>query len=774
MVRDLNNRASGTYTAVDGLPFDVERLKGLQDGELGLIAEGTACIRIGAGCYHPLKTFRELADVSSDVYLLFSVGESGESVAVSEAFLARVIIHRHNRSIGETTPAATSPLQSLFPENWSKKVDTRLVKGFAAHKARDILACITKVDLKGCVLVATHDARGLCYLGQRFTSDGYETYTVRQRPEENQPLDFAQVAKEFSIESDRCTHVGSHRTKDSGLGTDVSIVARALYGVDDIHTGGEGDTSSGALLATEWDCTNQPSSRALGLPPPPLCKSMLLVCADGCMSPTSDSSFGYSLRRDLAALDFMAESAGEGRTGSENTRPSTSDWCFGSAADSIGWNQRLRDLLSGADVGGGGYGTHTDKSAEEDKTIDGIQLAACMNSSTVTTSRREDRQRNDLDFSERLLQLLVTASTPSDAMDALTSAISAVDKGHILPVINMNNNTVIGRRIQEGVRAAQMQRSGNARIGEHATKGMDSIFSSKQKVSLASLELGLYKVQNDIVHWFQMEQGVTVEDLQWYINSPLSILAEGACTENDLSGAALTQRLMRLQALSSVVDVVLRAQSCGAQWQQIRALAKTALRTHRHGSPSGGHTFDSHAYPLAMPDAIPSHIRAQLGVTLPPLIWQVTTSTVNLTSNDKNNSKVHPGAKNSSSGPTSCGVVSISQSHMMVSAHEFLVPGKKSGCAGFSVENLPRDLVGRVSAAVQSIMKEFSKEEVNGALRSVLGVESVEELQNLSANVHDRESRRRAADVTLSQQIIFTCTKRVVRAPHNGRGAVAA
>jgi hypothetical protein len=558
-------------------PSLTDSLRSLEDGGVAVVEDpfdaatgDLLCIRAGPRTFHPLKACHLLGD---DVVFVSGLkGCSTPPVRDALASAVRAAALRRPRQCYVPPKGPLRGLANACPSLHSLLLDPSMLSAVAVERARMLLAAVAS-SLKSLPLIliacapedqptGREDGGSIVFLGQREGEEGsFYIYSVRSRSGLEESAENLRVAEE------ELSSVGG------------SLRARALFELwggssnegDGLLRGAVLDKSGSpfAHLASEWDVrTHRP--KALMAPPAGTCRSILLL---GGTAPLSSVSFG--LRGDLDALrDELRMS--EGR---KSAKP------LSAALPERQWQLELDILLSGSDRSGL------------------VDLEPHL-----PEGGGASELRSNLDFTERLWQsVLCHLTTPDQLTSAVRRVFSAVESGSFFPIIHEENRTAIGKHLAEGNRRSQAIRYGGN--GSHLEAGEEQRWLSCGEDILAHpvaacMDLGLRKLQGDLIHWFHMEAGVPPAELHWFT---------GAATEEPLR-----QRLHRLQLLVDALEAVTLAQNCGTPWQQARAVAGDALRAYSAVADDPDRLF--YVFAATLPEAIPAAARARLAS---PLFWEL-------------------------------------------------------------------------------------------------------------------------------------------------------
>lgn len=543
-------------------------------------------------------------------------------------------------------------LRAISPSAHSAVVDSSLLRAFTPTRARTVLAGLTPPPPLGggtrelptvvaavCVPPAGGD---LCFLGQRATSDGFSAFTVR---------------RESELEGDGGEEEGGALRIDELLcefGGHPRASARALYDLwgtsnGDLMGGGAQEAATAgpfARLATEWDCSSH-ATRALGSAPPPACSSLLLIGGECPLSAVS-----LALRGDI---DTLSAAAAVGHALTPQARRNAKG-PFGGGSGSVSdsaslesekqervqqWEEDLQVLLSGsenmaafatklsnapaADANGGDDGSERDET-ENHTAVQERKDGGGLGEEDIGSTRYEltGKLRGDLDFSERLWELAARAADVESVRLAVRSAFDAVGEGQIFPVISRDNKTATGSHIRDGVSMAREARryhdGSSAGIGAPRAEANakawrergSALLADTETLGKAFVELGVYKVTRDLLYWLEVHAGVLAADVDRVLPTAGVRPATGASSDSDGGN----RRLDRLLALADTLDLVALAQSYGAPWRQVRALAHSGLATLRRPSSSS----PSPVFALGLPKPIPPRARCKLAH---PVFWEL-------------------------------------------------------------------------------------------------------------------------------------------------------
>ncbi|CAM9686641.1 unnamed protein product [Chrysoparadoxa australica] len=122
-----------------------------------------------------------------------------------------------------------------------------------------------------------------------------------------------------------------------------------------------------------------------------------------------------------------------------------------------------------------------------------------------------------------------------------------------------------------------------------------------EKALPACLELGVFKISRDLLHWFELQVGVSSAELRHFL--------EGV---HNLNGGVETVHSLGL--VVDVVDVITLAMTCGAPWSAMRALAEAALHAFLPPAPGQNprHSLLSSVISVPLLESIPPVTRGRL------------------------------------------------------------------------------------------------------------------------------------------------------------------
>lgn len=501
------------------------------------------------------------------------------------------------------TTGPASHLRAICPSAHSAVVDGKLLRAFTATRARTILAGLSPLpagarELPTIVTGVADGPAGLCFLGQRAASEGLSVFFIRREFESDGGGGEELGAGNMALRIDDLMYE---------FGDRVQASARALYDLSGMSNGdmlGGGlqeDVGSNPLarLATEWDCSNH-ASRTLGSPPPPACSSLLLV--GGTCPP---SAVSLALRGDIDTLSTAAE---QGQAVPPGTRqkekgPFAVGGKGSASATTVGgdaeealltqqerarWKDDLQMLLSGSEnmaefagkprdgltEGGDGEARSTLGMSAEDETViqerndeDGVR-------GEKMDAGQGEKFRNDLDFSERWWELAARATDIGSVRSALSLAFDAVGRGNIFPVIRHDNQTAVGVHIREGValaRESSYHDTGSLGVGvvRDEVKAWrergSAMLVDTETLTGAFVELGIHKVQGDLLNWLEAYAGVLAADIDRTLPTFASEKNNNEGSEEGrttaMPSSTKDRRLDRLVTLADTLDLVTLAQS---------------------------------------------------------------------------------------------------------------------------------------------------------------------------------------------------------------------
>lgn len=687
---------------------------------------------------------------------------AGEATVAVRSALQRVIVRAplvmiHNPGPrGLATAAAVAAgggaggvpnLRAISPSAHSAVIDSNLLRAFTVTRARTILAGLSPPpaggggtrELPTVVAGVAGGPAGLCFLGQRATPEGYSSFSIRRESKSEgggQALRIDDLMDEYA-----------GRAQAS---------ARALY---DLWGTSNGDVLSAALqegakaspfarLATEWDCSSH-VTRTLGSAPPPACSSLLLI---GGECPTS--SVSLALRGDIETLSTAA-TTGRAQTpqsrrkakgpfggggGGGDTAASTSG-ASGDASpkaeeqERLRWDEDLQALLSGSENlaelaarrreahardgndGGSEDGSEAREVGEDTAVQERQDGGGLGEEDNVASGRQEEKFRGDLDFSERLWELAARAQDVESVRSVVSLAFDAVGEGQIFPVISRDNKTAAGSHIRDGVAMAR-----EARYHDGASVGVgvprdeakakawrergSAMLADTEALSRAFVELGVHKVTRDLLHGLEVHAGVLAAD----VDRVFPATNAGSDRPSSSDGAG-DRRLDRLLTLADTLDLVALAQSYGAPWRQVRALAHNGLTKLRRSSAAAGSSSPSSSsspspvFSLGLPKPIPSRARCKLAH---PVFWEL---------------YLEPARGGGVDDSTAAGSMATSametMSYTMATAGLFQLKGVDE----------PPVLSGGAARAAQGALRGVAEHLIPEVLSSVTGVESFAELK---------------------------------------------
>ncbi|CAM9924238.1 unnamed protein product [Laminaria digitata] len=632
----------------------IAALVSLEDGQVAVVGDLVA-IRAGPDTYHPIKALKGMAS-ESDVILLSCLTKApaaGEATSAVRSALQRVIVRAPSVMIHKDGPRGSTPgmataaagaaggpaahLRAMSPSAHSAVIDGKLLRAFSATRARAILAGLTPTplsagghrDLPTVVAGISAGPSGLCFLGQRASSEGYSSFSIRRECG-------AEVGEEAAT-TGQAIRIDKLMMHEYGGGGRAQASARALY---DLWGTANGDVLGGSLqeavdsspfarLATEWDCST-PASRTLGSAPPPACSSLLLI---GGKCPPS--ALSLALRGEIDTLTAAASAelvvpvpvaqrksmgpfgcVGEKKSVGVNDNSAAMGAAGDSSAstesevqDRVRWGEDLERLLNGSEnmaelaarskTEGQSKARDNDGSSEgggapheEDTAVQERKDGGGMGEEEIGPEQDQEGKtfRGDLDFSERLWELAARAADVKGVRAAVESAFHAVGEGSIFPVVSRDNQTAVGCHIREGVAIAREGRYHDARRSSAGGVGLARDDDEKAKAwrargsvilkdaeTLAEVffELGVYKVTRDLLHWLRTYAGVLSADIDRALpTSSYSSKSWGGNSSGEERtkappGSTTDRRIGRLVALADTLDLVALATSYGAPWRQL-------------------------------------------------------------------------------------------------------------------------------------------------------------------------------------------------------------
>ncbi|CAN0101839.1 unnamed protein product, partial [Scytosiphon promiscuus] len=164
-------RADGNVTL-----FDL--LGALEDGQVD-VAGDIVAIRAGPETYHPVKALKGMASDTDVIILscLIKAPAAGEATSAVRSALQSVIvrsppamIHGPGPGARATTAGGMDPnLRAISPSAHSAVVDSSLLRAFTPTRARTLPTVVAGV---------CGGPGGLCFLGQRATSEGFSAFSL--------------------------------------------------------------------------------------------------------------------------------------------------------------------------------------------------------------------------------------------------------------------------------------------------------------------------------------------------------------------------------------------------------------------------------------------------------------------------------------------------------------------------------------------------------------------------------------------------------------------
>lgn len=687
---------------------------------------------------------------------------------------------------------ATPSICAICPSAHAAIVDAKLLRAFPVTRARTILAGLSPLPTDGAPelptvvvgVAAGGGPPGLCFLGQRAASEGYSSFSVRR-----------EAGSEGGSAGGQALRIDDLMYEYGGR---VQASARALYDLWGTSNGdvlggclqeGVNKSSPFARLATEWDCASH-ATRTLGSPPPPACSSLLLV--GGACPP---SMAALALRGDIETLSVAAGVRLAGPTeGLMKAKGPFGGGAGGSSGDAAGisttaemkqemlrWEDDLQALLSGSEnmaelaarprVGQSGDGENeggdgsergegAQTKAEDDTAIQERKDGGGVPGDEELGAGPEEQAANyrgDLDFSERLWELAARASGADKVRSMISSAFDAVGEGHIFPVVSRYNQTAVGCHIRDGVAMAREARYHDARsvgVGVPVDEVKAKAWRERGSAMLADLEilaetfveLGVHKVTRDLLHWLEAHAGVLAAE----IDRALPASNDKGFNERDSAGeegrkaaippanppSSSDRRLDRLVTLADTLDLVALAQSYGAPWRQVRALAHGGLATlgRRVDAVSADGATPSSppspVFPLGLPKPIPPRARCKLAH---PVFWELL---------------LEPATRQGGAGEgAATGALGALEtiSYTLATAGLFQLKGVGE----------PPVLSRGAALAAQSALKGCPAHMIPEVLSSVAGVESLVELKR-----RQQERRIKGGAVTDDVTAVFVCEHR--------------
>eukprot|EP00903_Cladosiphon_okamuranus_P013670 g12731.t1 len=730
----------------------------------------------------------------SDIIILSCLTKApatAEATSAVRSALQRVIVRTPVATIRNSGPAggglttaasaggggAAAPnLRAILPSAYSAVVDDSLLRAFTVTRARTILAGLSSLpagcrarELPTVVAGIADSPAGLCFLGQRASSEGYSAFSVRRDSElEGGRAEVAEAAASAAV--------GQQALRIDDLirdyGGRARASARALYDLwgtsnGDLHGAAlqdGGASSPFARLATEWDCSTH-ATRTLGSPPPPACSCLLLI---GGACPPSPASL--ALR---ASVETLSAAAAVGQPTAppppQARRRAKGPFVGGDGGggdsspeaeqqERLRWREDLQALLSGSENmaelaarpgngarardGHGEDGLGARGAAEEEDTAvqerkDGGGLGE-EDPGCAGRQEPSEKLRGDLDFSERLWELAARATDVESVRSAVSSAFNAVGDGQIFPVISRDNKTAAGSHIRDGVALAREARyHDGTTMGGGVARPRDEVkakawrergsamLADTETLARAFVELGVRKLSRDLLHGLEVHAGVLEADVNRVVPTA------GSSSSTDVGGGG-DPRLDRLLTLADTLDLVALAQSYGAPWRQVRALALGGLATPRRSSSfsplaAGGQSSfsPSPVFCLGLPKPIPPRARCKLAH---PVFWEL---------------YLEPSTAAGVEGSTASGVETVS--YTIANASLFQLKGVDE----------PPVLLGEAARAAQAALRGVAEHLIPEVLSSVTGVESFGELKRRQLDL-----RAKGATTGGDAAVVFVCEHR--------------
>ncbi|CAM9404625.1 unnamed protein product [Pylaiella littoralis] len=779
----INSNRNEEAPVADGDAPLAALLGALEDGEVA-VAGDLVAIRAGPETYHPIKALKGMASERDVIILscLVKAPAAGETTAAVRSVLQRVIVRAplaviHNPGSGGLAAAgaaggagAVPNLRAISPSAHSAVIDNNLLRAFTATRARIILARLRPPaavgdgtrELPTVVAGAVGGLTGYCFLGQRQTPEGFSSFSIRRESESEgggQALRIDDLMREF--------------------GGPAHASVRALY---DLRETSNGDVLSAALeegakaspfarLATEWDCSGY-ATRTLGSPPPPVCSSLLLVGGE-CPS----STVSLAIRGDIETLSIAA-TTGQPQTpqaqriakgpfggGGGDTTASTSR-ASGDASpeveqqERLQWDEDLQALLSGSEnlaefaarprgahARDGGNSSQDESEAPEvgeDTAVQERQDGGGLgDEENVGSGRQEEKFRGDLDFSEKLWEVAARAHDVESVRSAVMLAFDAVGEGQLFPDISRDNNTAAGSHLRDGVAMAQEARyrdgaSVGAGVPRDEAKAKawrergSAMLADTETLSRAFVELGVHKVTRDLLHALDVRTGVLATD----VDGVLPAATTGTSSDRSSSGDGTgDRRLDRLLTLADTLDLVALAQSYGAPWKQVQALAYSGLATLRRfftaAVSSSSSSSPSPVFPVGLPNPIPPRARCKL---THPVFWEL---------------YLEPARSGGLDDPKAAGSIATSVIHTVSYTMA------TAGLLQLKGVDEPPMLSGGAARAALAALRGVGEHLIPEVLSSVAGVESFTELKR-----RQLELRAKGASAGGDATAVFVCEHR--------------
>ena len=710
---------------------------------------------------------------------------AGEATSAVRSALQRVIVRpppssMHNAGHVRTSPGTTRAagaragtmqhFRALFPSAHSSVVDGKFLRAFTALRARTILAGLTPLPAGGrrglpTIVAGVAGGRsGLCFLGQRASPAGFSVFSIK---------------REFELESagdgsvGQSIKIGELMHEHERLGQASACALYDLWGTSNSDVLGgcsrDGAELMGPLahLATSWDCSSH-ATRTLGSPPPPACSSLLLV--GGQHAPRVAT---FAIRRSIETLTVAAGpletwqgAKGLFRCADNETNGEAS--AEANEQELLRWTKDLEALLScsenmaeyamkpqeeptsSSDAAGSDRadGSEVDDTAIQERKDGGV--IGTVNSGAGY--EEAEIYRTDSDFSERLWELAARCIDIGSVRSTFSSAFYAVGEGRIFPVVSRDNQTVIGRHIRDGVtmaREARYHDGGSVGVGvppdEIKSEGWRErgsiMLADDQNLAEAFVELGVYKVTRDLLFWLETHAGVVAAD----IDRAFPATNHEKPSSDDLGerpasvlGAASTapcdRRLGRLVTLANTVDLVALAQSYGAPWRQVRALAHAGLAALGRAAGSSGEVTEPSSsptpvFPIVLPRPIPARARSKLAH---PVFWELL---------------LEPTRSERGENATNCQGAEETVSYAMMAASIFQLKGVDE----------PLVLSGGAAKVAQEALEGCPATLVPEVLSSVAGVDSFAQLKK-------RQKERREVEAAAQDDAagVFVCEHRFI------------
>ncbi|KAI9202345.1 uncharacterized protein BJ171DRAFT_183339 [Polychytrium aggregatum] len=176
--------------------------------------------------------------------------------------------------------------------------------------------------------------------------------------------------------------------------------------------------------------------------------------------------------------------------------------------------------------------------------------------------------RSDADFVEKIWELVVNhCSDLSDFQDALTSVISELEEGKLLPMIHRSNHTGFGQQIRECLALSRMNQLGkDYEARKQMVQGVFDTYLENPGDCL--LEIGVWKLKRDYTHHLIGNDLANWGDLEFFLDA----------------SHGMSQQILLLQCLHQVVELwtLLKDNFLILPLEHMKVVVKGALDHYKH------------------------------------------------------------------------------------------------------------------------------------------------------------------------------------------------